>query len=130
MSHWTVCKLAIRNPNMELLKQALQVLAQKLGSGVKENMVITGWNGQAQCPLAIPLNLPYGNGYGVLIENGEIKVVVDDHGAPLSAKAFVNELQRTYMALAVAQATQVLGWTITNVQELQEGILMEVETYA
>ena len=130
MSHWTVCKLSIRNPNMELLRQALQVLAQKLGSEVKENMTIVGWNGQAQCPLAIPLNLPYGNGYGILIENGEIKVVVDDHGAPMKAKDFVNELQRTYMALAIAQATQALGWTISNVQELQEGILVEVETYA
>jgi len=130
MSHWTVCKLSIRNPNMELLRQALEVIAQKLGSEVKENMTIIGWNGQAQCPLAIPLKLPYGNGYGILIENGEIKVVVDDHGAPMKAKDFVNELQRTYMALAIAQATQQLGWSITNVQELREGILMEVETYA
>jgi len=48
----------------------------------------------------------------------------------MKAKDFVNELQRTYMALAIAQATQQLGWSITNVQELREGILMEVETYA
>ena len=130
MSHWTVCKLSIRNPNMELLRQALEVIAQKLGSEVKENMTIVGYRHKMRCPLAIPLRLPYGNGYGVVIENGEIRVVVDDHGAPMSAKQFTQELQRTYMALAIAQATQQLGWNITNVQELQEGILVEVETYA
>ena len=130
MSHWTVCKVAIKNPNMELLKTALQIMAQKLNSKVVENFEVIGYRHRARCPLAIPIRLPYGNGYGILIENGEIKVVVDDHGAPLTAEAFVQELTQTYTSLAVAQAVQQLGWNINNVQEVKEGVLMEVEVYA
>jgi len=130
MSHWTVCKLKIKNPNMELLKTALQVIAQKLGSEVVENYEVIGYRHRAKCPLAIPVKLPYGNGYGIIIENGEIRVVVDDHGAPLTAEEFVQELTQAYTSLAIAQSVQQLGWNVTNVQEVREGVLMEVEVYA
>ena len=130
MSHWTVCKVRIKNPDPQLLRSALEVLAQKLGSKVVDNYEVIGYHGRAKCDLAIPLKLPYGNGYGIIVKNGEIKVVVDDHGAPLTAEAFAQELTQTYTALAVAQAVQQLGWNVTNVQEEKEGVLMEVEVYA
>jgi len=128
MSHWTVARLTIKNPDLELLKQALLAIAQELGvSEVAENYEVYGWGGKVKALFAIPMQLPYGNGYGVVIdENGEIKVYVDDHGAPLSAKEFAEKLTQYYTALAVARAAQELGFTITNFQQLPQGILIDL----
>ncbi|RLE62485.1 MAG: hypothetical protein DRJ47_10590 [Thermoprotei archaeon] len=128
MSHWTVAKLRIRNPNLELLKQALQVIAQELGVGqVVENYEVIGWHAKKLCRFAIPMQLPYGNGYGVYIDsNGEVKVVVDDHGAPLSASEFANKLNQYYTALAIARVAPQLGFTIQSIQQLQQGVLIDL----
>jgi len=130
MSHWTVAKLSIKNPNLELLKQALLAIAQELGvSEVVENYEIYGYGGRVKALLAIPMQLPYGNGYGVVIdENGEIKVYVDDHGAPLTAREFAEKLTQYYTALAIARAAQELGFTITNFQQLPQGILIDLSS--
>ena len=128
MSHWTVAKLRIKNPNLDLLKQALQVIAKELGvNQVVENYVVTGWGGRMRrCLYAIPMKLPYGNGYGIYIENGEVKVVVDDHGAPLSASEFANKLNQYYTALAIARVAPQLGFTIQSIQQLQQGVLIDL----
>ena len=128
MSHWTICKVKIKNPDINLLKQALQVIAEELGvNQVVENMVVRGWHGKRKCLYAIPMALPYGNGYGVYIDkNGEVKVVVDDHGAPLSASTFANKLLQYYTALAVASASQQLGFNVQNFQQTREGVLIEL----
>jgi len=131
MSHWTVARLTIKNPDLELLKQALLAIAQELGvSEVAENYEVYGWGGKVKALFAIPMQLPYGNGYGVVIdENGEIKVYVDDHGAPLTAREFAEKLTQYYTALAVARAVQELGFTITNFQQLPQGILIDLASY-
>jgi len=129
MSHWTVAKLSIKNPDLELLRQALLAIAQELGvSQIAENFEVYGWGGRrVKALFAIPMNLPFGNGYGIVIdENGEVKVYVDDHGAPLTASEFAEKLTQYYTALAVARAAQELGFTITNFQQLPQGILIDL----
>ena len=127
MSHWTVAKLRIKNPDMELLKQALQVIAQELGAQLVENFEVVGWGGRQRCPLAIPMRLPYGNGYGVFIDaDGNINIVVDDHGAPLSAQEFANKLTQYYTALAIARVAPQLGFTVQNMQQLPQGVLIDL----
>jgi len=129
VSHWTVAKIEIRDPVFEILKQALQAIAQELGvSEVVENYEIYGWHGKVKALLAIPMQLPYGNGYGVVIENGEVKVFVDDHGAPLTAEEFAEKLAQYYTALAIARVAQELGFTITNFQQLSQGILIDLSS--
>lgn len=132
MSHWVMLSLKIKNPNKELLKMALQYIAKQYlkVDRVVENYMVRGWSGREQCDFAIPMRLPYGNGYGVKIDqNGEVKVVVDDHGAPLSAQQFAQLLTQTYVTLATAQALQELGYNISNVQETPEGIVLEAVSY-
>ena len=128
MSHWTVAKVRIKNPNRELLKLALQAIAKELGvQRVLENYEVIGWHAKRRCDLAIPVRLPYGNGYGVYIDsNGEVKVVVDDHGAPMSAREFASKLTQYYTILAVQVAAQQLGFSIQNVQQTQQGIIMDL----
>jgi len=129
MSHWTVCKINIKNPNMQILRYALEMLAKELGSYVVENFEVKGWNHRRVCQFAIPMKLPYGNGYGIVIENGELKVVVDDHGAPMSATEFANKLTQYYMLYAVMVASQQLGYQVAQVNKLESGaILVDIIT--
>jgi len=126
MSHWTVAKVKITNPNIFLLRKALEAIAKELNANVVENFEVKGYHGRRQCNFAIPMKLPYGNGYGVYIENGEVKVVVDDHGAPLSVSEFANKLAQYYTALAIMHVAPQLGFNIQNVQQLQQGILIDL----
>lgn len=127
MSHWTVARVKIKNPDKEILKMALMSIAKELGvSEVAENYEVIGYHASRVCDFAIPMDLPYGNGYGVYIENGEVRVVVDDHGAPLSADEFAKKLTQYYVATAVAYAAQQLGFNIQNVQQTQQGIIMDL----
>ena len=91
-----------------------------------ENFEVKGYHGRRQCNFAIPMKLPYGNGYGIYVENGEVRVVVDDHGAPLSVSEFANKLAQYYTALAIMHVAPQLGFNIQNVQQLQQGILIDL----
>ena len=127
MSHWTVAKVRIRNPNEALLKQALQAIAQELGSKVVEDFEVVGYGARRMCLLAIPMSLPYGNGYGVYIDSsGEVRVVVDDHGAPMTAQEFAEKLTQYYTTLAVQLAAQQLGFTITDARQTEQGIVLDL----
>ncbi len=128
MSHWTVAKVRIKNPNIQILRQALEVIAKELGvNQIAENFEVIGWGARRRkCQLAIPMRLPYGNGYGVYIDaEGNVNVVVDDHGAPLTAQQFANKLAQYYTALAVVTAAQQLGFSV-NVQQLPQGVLIDL----
>ena len=127
MSHWTVAKIKIKNPDPQLLRQALTAIAQELGVGqVVENYLVIGYGARRKCQLAIPMKLPYGNGYGVYIENGEVKVVVDDHGAPMTVREFANKLTQYYTVLAVQLAAQQLGFAITDARQTPQGIVLDL----
>ena len=126
MSHWTIAKIEINNPDLQLLKQALELLAKELNSVVVENFTVVGYEHEENCLFAIPLKLPYGNGYGVTVKDGKLYVVVDDHGAPMSANEFRNKLVQYYTALAVLKATQMLGFSVQRIQEAQGNIVVDL----
>jgi hypothetical protein len=126
MSHWTVAKIEINNPDLQLLKQALEMIAKELNSIVVEDFIVTGYRQKERCVLAIPLKLPYGNGYGVTVKDGKLYVVVDDHGAPMSATEFRNKLVQYYTALAVVNAAKALGFNIQNINEAQGNIIIDI----
>jgi hypothetical protein len=126
VSHWTVAKIEINNPDLQLLKQALEILAKELGSVVVEDFTVIGYEHRERCIFAIPLKLPYGNGYGVTIKDGKLYVVVDDHGAPMSVTEFRNKLVQYYTALAVVNAAKALGFNVQNIQEIQGNIVIDL----
>jgi len=126
MSHWTVAKIEINNPDLVLLKQALEMIAKELNSMVVEDFIVFGYRHRERCLFAIPMKLPYGNGYGVAIKDGQLVVVVDDHGAPMSATEFRNKLVQYYTALAVVNAAKALGFNIQNINEVQGNIVIDI----
>jgi len=126
MSHWTVAKIEINNPDLVILRQALELLAKELNSTVVENFIVVGYEHEERCLFAIPLRLPYGNGYGIAIKDGQLVVVVDDHGAPLSATEFRNKLVQYYTALAVVKAAQMIGLNIQSISDVQGNIVIDL----
>jgi len=125
MSHWTQCRVDIKNPDLVILKKAISVVASELGSQLKENFLVEGWGYSKKCRFAIPLRLPYGNGFGINIENGQIKIYVDDHGAPLSSEEFAQKLTQYYVALAVAEIAKKNNRSI-KIQQTPNGIIIDV----
>jgi len=126
MSHWTVAKIEINNPDLAILKQALEILAKELNSTVVENFTVFGYEHEERCLFAIPLRLPYGNGYGVTIKDGKLYVVVDDHGAPMSVTEFRNKLVQHYTALAVLKVAQMIGFNVQNINDVQGNIVIDL----
>ncbi len=126
MSHVTKAKIKIKNPRMEILELALRILAKKIGGKVVRNTTIYGYRMREEVPLAVLVRLPYGNGYGIKVENGEVVVVVDEHGAPLSAEQFAKELQKNYVVVATRLVAEKLGWDIASIRQYRDLISIEL----
>ncbi len=127
MSHYAIAKVHITNPKKDTFLRALNILAEKLGGKVAENVVIRGWGFQKECDYAILMKLPYGNGYGIELTNNGIKVHVDDHGAPLTAQQFAEELMKTYTSLAIQEALEQLGYSVQKQEEKEQVIIYAYE---
>lgn len=127
VSHWTRAKVKLnaQSINEELLLAALELLAKEAGGRVARNVIIRGFRHSVQCPYAVLCNLPYGNGYGILLSN-EVTVVVDEHGAPLSAAEFAERLTQIYTALALISAAQSLQMEPQLVSETKERIVIDL----
>ncbi|MEM1690087.1 MAG: hypothetical protein QXG48_00490 [Thermofilaceae archaeon] len=127
MSHWTRAKVKINvnAVNETLLLSALEILAKEIGGKVAKNVIVRGFRHSVQCPYAVLCTLPYGNGYGILLSD-ELTVVVDEHGAPLSAAEFAERLTQLYTALAVISAAQSLQMEPQLVSETKERIVLDL----
>ena len=129
MSCWArvKCKIVIKNDaSRALLRRALEVIAKKLNSEVKENFLVVGYGRERRCQFAIPKRLTFGNAIGINITaDGRIELVGDFHGAFNLVQRVKRDLERTYMALAIIQSAQQLGWTV-NVNEVTEGIVIDL----
>lgn len=127
MSHLTICKSKIRNPHPQILRLAMEAIAKELGSEVVEDYVVRGGMYTRRCLFAIPMRLRYGNGYGVCIKpNGEVEVVVDEAGAPLTAREFAEKLNQFYAVYAVCEAARHLGFTVQSIQQVANGFLIDL----
>lgn len=127
MSHYAIAKIRITNPDSNLFLKALNKLAERIGGKVAVNVVVRGWDFSKQCQYAILLNLPYGNGYGVEITGDGIKIHVDDHGAPLTAQEFAEELMKTYTEMAIEESLRELGYSVEKQEESDKIILYAYE---
>ena len=111
MSHYAISRIRI-NPDPVLLEQVLQELAQELGAGVRKDAVVHGWSFSRKVDYLLEMPLMYGNGYGIELTGNGIRIHVDEHGAPLTAEQFADMLAKRYMAKAVKQALQELGFQV------------------
>ena len=127
MSHYAIAKIRITNPGPNIFLKALNILAQKLGGRVTQKTTIRGWNFVKDVDYAILMDLPYGNGYGIEVTGNGIKIHVDDHGAPLSAEQFAEELMKTYTSLAIEESLKELGYNVEKQEEKDKVILYAYE---
>ena len=127
MSHYAVSKIKITNPDKELLLKTLQEIAKKLGGKVVENAVVRGWNFRKQVDYLVQLDLPYGNGYGIIITSNGVEVHVDDHGAPMTARQFADELVTLYTKNALEQTLREMGYSVQVEKKDKQIVLVGVE---
>lgn len=117
MSHWTVAKVKLVSIDPEVLDAAVKRLAEWLRKNglpvVSEPVkggVVKGWGVEEKVDYLIPARLPYGNGVGIKIEDGELRVELDEHGSPIPASRIAERLRQYYIAEAVKRAAEEHGW--------------------
>jgi len=118
MSHYAIAKVRIQ-PDVRLLKEVLEGVASKLGAKLRERTVVRGWRLMRNVDFLVEMDLPYGNGYGVEITRNGIRVHVDDHGAPMTAREFANMIAKEYVTRALKNVLEEEGYAV-NVEEGKE----------
>jgi len=108
MSHISVFKTKIKNPNPQLVHQVMQALAQQLNADIKADYILV---------------LPNGRGIGVRV--GEVlKIVGDPYGWESQYYQLEQQIVQTYVHFALLQQLQKMGYQLTNVQQLENGAIV------
>jgi hypothetical protein len=121
MSHFSLIKVKIKNPNIALLKKAVELIAKELnGQAVSQ---IYDYYGRTMDVVVGLLSKTFHRGVGVKINNsGEVEIVGDFYGVPYSAvKRFQQLLIQNYAALAMQTALAQLGYQV-QAQKIQDKV--------
>jgi predicted XRE-type DNA-binding protein len=123
MSHFSLIKIRIKNPNLAMLKRAVEMVAEELGGQV--TTTIHDYFGRTmECAAAVKGEV-FKRGVGVRVnEKGEVEVVGDFWGVPKSeVERFQQLLVRNYTALALQTALAQLGYQV-QVQRVQDKVFL------
>ena len=112
MSHFSLIKVKIKNPNQQLLKATVEAIAKELGGQVTTS--VRDYYGNAMNVVAGIVNNVFPRGVGVKVnERGEVEVVGDFWGVPKAeVQRFQQLLTQYYTAMAVQQALSALGYRV------------------
>ena len=122
MSHMTYARVDIVDPDLDLLREALGILAKQYNASVVENYVVVSDSGEyRRCLFGIPVH--HGLGFGINIEGGRIAVYGD---AVLRVDEFSARLRQVYVGLAVFKAAREMGFTVSNVSEVEDSIIIDL----
>jgi len=112
MSHFSLIKIKIRNPDPALLRRAVEMIAEELGGELVTR--IRDYYGRTMEVQIGIVNDTFQRGVGVRVnEHGEVEVVGDFFLIPSSAVARFKELLvRNYTALALHAALAQLGYRV------------------
>jgi hypothetical protein len=134
MSHIVEAKTSIKNPNMVLLRQALELVAQQHVGGYLKDHYLSYYD---ECqPLASKLAIftdVVERGIGVVIKQktGDLTFIGDPYCYENEAEALQRQIIQTYVSLATMQALQTMGY-IASAEDGEEGeiVLTGVHHYA
>jgi len=127
MSHFSICKIRIKNPNVELLKQAVVQIAKELNGEIVQE--IKDYSGNIQKDFIIAVKTPQiHRGVGIKVEDGEVKLVGDFFLIRDVIEAFQKNLIQTYTALAVANSLKNLGYNV-QAQKQMGKVVIYAESY-
>lgn len=126
MSHLTICKISIKNPDVMLLRQVFEVLAKEYNTNIS-NIVRDYFGRERKVLFALDLRAKgQARGIGVVIEDGELVVVGDDWAFGALFEEVRSKIVQYYTALAVSRIANMLGFQIANVQQTPEAIVIDL----
>jgi len=121
MSHISVFKTKIKNPNPQLVHQVMQALAQQLNAQLLVNQSYR----DAYVDIKADYILVLLNGRGIGVRVGEVlKIVGDPYGWESQYYQLEQQIVQTYVHFALLQQLQKMGYQLTNVQQLENGAIV------
>ncbi len=125
MSHMSVSKIRIMNPNQELLKQVIEHMAKEMG-GVMVSTIGT-MEGKSQTGfLAAFTTERMKRGVGFRVMDGQVCVFGDFWGLSNERKKLEDELVKNYTATAIAVSMRKMGYQV-EVQVMPEQVILVAE---
>ena len=121
MSHVSVFKTKIVNPNKQLVSQVMQALAQQLNAQLlinqsyEDRYVIV----KADYILVLPNKRAIG-----VVCGGSLEIVGDSYGWQSQYQQLQQQIVQTYVHFALLQQLQKMGYQLTNVQQLENGAIV------
>ena len=120
MSHISVFRTRIVNPNKQLVHQVMQALAQQLNAQLLVNQVYRDKYVTVEADYI--LVLPNGRAIGVVC--GErLEIVGDSYGWRDQFNQLRQQIVQTYIHFALLQQLQKMGYQLQNVQKMQNGAI-------
>lgn len=120
MSHVVEAKTSILNPNLALLRQAVEVVAHQHTDGRVADHYLTYAGKRVRARLAIFTDVIH-RGIGIVVkDSGELTFIGDPFMYEQEAEAVQQQIIQTYVSLATMQALQQMGYA-TTAEDGEEG---------
>jgi hypothetical protein len=112
MSHFSIIKISIKNPDLQLLKHVVEQLARELNAEVVNT--IKDFYGNTLSVLIGIRSSIFHRGLGVTVNSkGEVEIVGDFYRVPMSeVERFKQLLTQYYTAYALTSALASLGYSV------------------
>jgi len=117
MSHFSIVKISIRNPDVQLLKRVVEEIAKELNADIIST--IRDFYGITLDVLIGIRNDVFRRGIGVRVnKKGEIEIVGDFYRVPISeVEKFKQLLTQYYTTFALTTALTSLGYNVQTVKQ-------------
>ncbi len=111
MSHFSVSKVKISNPETNLLRQVVEQMVREMDG--KLVMQLRSMEGEVRSDFLVGFTattMPYG--VGVKVVNGQVELVGDFWGREQEKEALQKELTKNYTAAAIATTMRKMGYRV------------------
>jgi hypothetical protein len=117
MSHFSIIKISIKNPDIELLKRVVEEIAKELNAEIVNT--IRDFYGNASSVLIGIRSSIFHRGIGIIVNSkGEVEIVGDFYRIPMSEiERFRQLLTQYYTTFALTTALTSLGYNVQTVKQ-------------
>lgn len=123
MSHFSLLKLAIKNPATSIILMVIQLILRELGGEIVNE--VSDFYGNKMKVIAGIRNDVFRRGIGLVVEKGELKIVGDFFNVPSSeVKRFQQLVQQYYTAQAMATALKNMGYSV-SMQKVKDKVFVQ-----
>jgi hypothetical protein len=127
MSHFSIIKISIKNPDIELLKRVVEEIAKELNAEI-DNTIRDFYGNTLNVTIGIRNNI-FKRGIGIVInQRDELEIVGDFYGVPASEiEKFKQLLTQYYTTFALTTALTSLGYNVQT-QKMDDKIYIRAFT--